>query len=93
MIYALGNFFSRAYTIYRFDALLYQTIETIKLYRPMDKTSTPKFQIDGAVIRQALKKERFPKPSVASLEFLKNFARNFKVQRNIDGDIRELVLN
>ena len=55
---------------------------------PMDKTSTPKFKIDGSVIKQALKNEKFPKPSVSSLEFLKNFARNFRV---ING--KELVLN
>ena len=59
----------------------------------MDKTSTPEFRIDGSVIRQALKNEKFPKPCVASLEFIKNFARNFKVQKDIKGDIRELVLN
>ena len=60
---------------------------------PMDKNSTPEFKIDGSVIRQALKKENFPKPCVASLEFIKNFARNFRVQQGIDGDIREMVLN
>lgn len=59
----------------------------------MDKTSTTDFKIDGSVIRQALKNEKFPKPCVASLEFIKNFARNFKVQKNIEGNIRELVLN
>lgn len=60
---------------------------------PMDKTSTPEFKIDGSVIKQAFKNEKFPKPSVSSLEFLKNFARNFRVQRGVDGDIREMVLN
>ena len=59
----------------------------------MDKTSTPEFKIDGSVIKQALKKEKFPRPSASSLEFLKNFARNFRVQRGIEGDVRELVLN
>ena len=59
----------------------------------MDKTSTQEFKIDASVLRQALKNEKFPKPCVASLEFIKNFARNFKVQKNIEGDIRELVLN
>ncbi len=59
----------------------------------MDKTSTPGFNIDGSVIRQALKKEKFPKPSISSLEFLKNFARNFRVQDGIEGDISEMVLN
>ena len=53
---------------------------------PMDKTSTP--EINGSVIKQALKKDKYPKPSVTSLEFLKNFARNFRV---ING--KELVLN
>ena len=60
---------------------------------PMDKTSTPKFKIDGSVIKQALKSEKYPKASVSSLEFLKNFARNFRVQRGFEGDIREMVLN
>ena len=60
---------------------------------PMDKISTPKFKIDGSVIKQALKNDSFPKPSVSSLEFLKNFARNFRVQRGVEGDIREMVLN
>ena len=59
----------------------------------MDKTSTPGFNIDGSVIGQALKKEKFPKPSISSLEFLKNFARNFRVKDGIEGDIREMVLN
>ena len=59
----------------------------------MDKTSTQEFKIDGSVLRQALKNEKFPKPCVASLEFIKNFARNFKVQKNVEGEIRELVLN
>ena len=59
----------------------------------MDKTSTQEFKIDGSVLRQALKNEKFPKPCVASLEFIRNLARNFKVQKNIEGDIRELVLN
>ena len=59
----------------------------------MDKTSTPEFKIDASVIRQALKSEKLPKPRVTSLEFIKNFARNFRVQRGIEGDIREMVLN
>ncbi len=59
----------------------------------MDKTSTPEFKIDGSVIKQALRKEKFPRPGVSSLEFLKNFARNFRVQRGVEGEIREMVLN
>ena len=60
---------------------------------PMDKTSTPEFEINGSVIRQALKTEKLPKPGVSSLEFIKNFARNFRIQRDVEGDIREMVLN
>lgn len=57
---------------------------------PMDKTSTP---ITEPVIRKALKKEKFPRPSVSSLEFIKNFARNFRVEKEMNGDYREFVLN
>lgn len=60
---------------------------------PMDKTSTPELNSAESLIKQALKTEKYPKPSIASLEFLKNFARNFRVQRGIDGDMREIVLN
>ena len=59
----------------------------------MDKTSTPDLKIDGPIIGQALKKEKFPKPSVSSLEFIRNFARNFRVEKSINGDMREFVLN
>lgn len=59
----------------------------------MDKTSTPDLKIDGNVISQALKKEKFPSPSSSSLEFIRNFARNFRVEKSINDDIREFVLN
>ena len=59
----------------------------------MDKTSTPELKIDGSVIRQALKNEKFPKPGAASLEFLKNFARNFRVDCRVNGTLKEYVLN
>ena len=57
---------------------------------PMDKTSTA---ITEHVIRKALKKEKFPRPSVSSLEYIKNFARNYRVEKEINGDYREFVLN
>ncbi len=57
---------------------------------PMDKTSTA---ITEHVIRKALKKEKFPRPSVSSLEFIKNFAHNFRVEKDMNGDYREFVLN
>ena len=78
------------------DILFYKSIRLYnrtKKQMPMDKTSTPKIKIDGSVIKQALKNENFPKPSVSSLEFLKNFARNFRVQGGVEGNIREMVLN
>ena len=56
----------------------------------MDKKSTP---ITESVISKALKKEKFPGPSVSSLEFIKNFARNFRIQKDVEGNIREMVLN
>ena len=59
----------------------------------MDKTSTQELDNAGAIIRQALKKQNFPKPGAVSLEFIRNFARNFRVQKEVEGDIREFVLN
>ena len=56
----------------------------------MDKKST---QITESVISKALKKEKFPGPSVSSLEFIRNFARNFRVEKSINSDLREFVLN
>lgn len=56
----------------------------------MDKTSTP---ITEQIISKALKKEKYPSPSVASLEFIRNFARNFRVEKGVNGDYREFVLN
>ena len=69
---------------------VYNTKERTNNRLPMDKTSTP---ITEHVIRKALKKEKFPRPSVSSLEFIKNFARNFRVEKEINGDYREFVLN
>ncbi len=60
---------------------------------PMDKKITPELEITANLLEQSLKKESYPKPSVTSLEFIRNFARNFRVQKNVNGAIRELVLN
>lgn len=59
----------------------------------MDNKSTSKPELTDSLIEHALKKEKFPKPSASSLAFIRNFARNFRVQRGIDGDMREIVLN
>ena len=58
---------------------------------PMKLFSTS--DLNDALITKALKAEEYPSPNALSLEFIKNFARNFRVQANFDGDIRELVLN
>ena len=82
------NFFGGIY--YFYVASVNNTKERTNNRLPMDKTSTP---ITEPVIRKALKKEKFPKPSAVTLEFIRNFARNFKVEKGIQGDIREFVLN
>lgn len=56
----------------------------------MDKTSTP---ITEQILAKALKKEKFPRPSVSSLEFIRNFARNFRVEKSVSGGMGEFVLN
>lgn len=59
----------------------------------MDKKSTSKLELTASLVKQALKKNKYPSPSVSSLEFIKNFARNFKSQGSVEGDIRDYVLN
>lgn len=59
----------------------------------MDKTSTTDFTLSENLIKKALKGELCPSPSKSSLEFIRNFARNFRVQANIDACNNELVLN
>jgi hypothetical protein len=77
------------YTISVSGALIIQRIYFLSCL-PMDKNSTP---ITEQVISKALKKEKFPSPSASSLEFIKNFARNFRVEKSLNGDFREFVLN
>ena len=45
------------------------------------------------MIEQALKKKKYPAPSASSLEFLKNFARNFKSLAGVEGEAKDFVLN
>ena len=56
----------------------------------MDRTSTP---VSEQLVAEALKKEKCPKPSLSTLEFIKNFARNFRAEKRVNGDVREFVLN
>ena len=69
---------------------VYNTKERTNNRLPMDKTSTP---ITEQIISKALKKEKYPSPSAVSLEFIRNFARNFRVEKGVNGDYREFVLN
>ena len=75
---------------YFYISNVYNTDKRIKMVLPMDKTSTP---ITEQIISKALKKEKFPSPSAVSLEFIINFARNFRVEKGVNGDYREFVLN
>lgn len=84
----MSFFFSGIY--YFYISNVYNTDKRIKMVLPMDKTSTP---ITEQIISKALKKEKYPSPSVASLEFIRNFARNFRVEKGVNGDYREFVLN
>ena len=59
----------------------------------MDETSTPKNKITDKLIERALKAESFPKATGVSLEFIRNFAANFRVCKDVDGRVQELLLN
>ena len=60
---------------------------------PMDKTFTHESGLLESIVRNALKNEFTHQPSVSSLEFIRNFARNFRVRKDLEGDIREMILN
>ena len=59
----------------------------------MNKNFTSDFIVTEKNLEQALKSEKFPTPSLNSLEFIKNFARNFRIYREVDGRAQEFVLN
>lgn len=59
----------------------------------MDETSTPKIKITDKLIERALKADSFPKATEVSLEFIRNFAANFRVCKDVDGRVQELLLN
>ena len=59
----------------------------------MDKKSTQEFNTQGTIIAKALSGEKMPKPSEASLAFIRNFARNFGVQKCDGGAVCDFVLN
>ncbi|MBQ8542628.1 MAG: hypothetical protein IJ436_04065 [Bacteroidaceae bacterium] len=57
----------------------------------MDKKSTP--ELKHSIIKKALQGERMPSPSLTSLEFIKNFACNFRVCKGENGMVQDFVLN
>lgn len=59
----------------------------------MDKISTSDLKLTEKSLTSTIIKEQCPSPTAASLEFIKNFARNFKVYCDIDGRAQELILN
>ncbi len=59
----------------------------------MDEIYTEDLVITEKNLKSALKNDAKPTPSLNSLEFIKNFARNFRKCCDIEGRVGELVLN
>ncbi len=59
----------------------------------MDDIFTRNFRFNEKVTEEALYSEKELTPSKNSLEFIKNFARNFRVCNAIEGRAQELLLN
>ena len=59
----------------------------------MDKIFTQDPIFTDALLKKAIKDEKFPSPKKSSLEFIKNFARNFRICNGVEGRAQELLLN
>lgn len=59
----------------------------------MDEISTHESKIDRQLLTQALIGEKYPSPAKSSLEFIRNFARNFRISNCVNGRAQELILN
>ena len=59
----------------------------------MDKTFTPDPVITDELLKKVFKEEKYPSPKKSSLEFVKNFARNFRICNGVEGRAQELLLN
>lgn len=59
----------------------------------MDDIFTQDSNFSENVLKQALCSEKLPSPSRSSLEFIRNFARNFRVCGSVEGRAQEFVLN
>lgn len=59
----------------------------------MDEISTPKIEITEKLIQDAMSVESCPKVSDAALEFIRNFAANFRVCKGVEGRAQDLLLS
>ena len=59
----------------------------------MDDIFTHNLSFNEKVTDEASYSEESLRPSKSSLEFIKNFARNFRVYNAIEGRAQELLLN
>ena len=59
----------------------------------MDKIFTQDPILTDDLLKKAMKDEKNPSPKKSSLEFIKNFARNFRICNGVEGRAQELLLN
>ena len=74
--------------------LLSRTPDRIKAFSQMENVELIGGTIlDKDIIKKALQGERMPSPTLTSLEFIRNFARNFRVCKGENGIVQDFVLN
>lgn len=59
----------------------------------MNENFTPEFKLQKSIIAKALHGDNVPSPSLSSLEFIRNFSRNFRVRKSENGIILDYALN
>ena len=59
----------------------------------MDKLFTPEKKIKEKELRSMFGDELCVSPKESTLDFIKNFARNFRVIKNVDSSLQGFVLN
>ena len=60
---------------------------------PMDNIFTPKLKNIEQQVSAAMRNEISYSPKESTLEFIKNFARNFRVDKEADATIQDFILN
>jgi hypothetical protein len=60
---------------------------------PMDNIFTPKLKNIEQHVSAAMRNEKCYSPKESTLEFIKNFARNFRVDKEADATIQDFILN